>query len=326
MAISFEKFFTEQLFKSDLTKAVYATTDYAFRRRFELIDTNKNWETVEASSLQFPFMSYHVGDTWKPIPNKRIFAMEEFGVTSVTEASSIRMIQAENKVNVVLYYDREDDARFAYDVLAFMSSQKRWSKQEVTYLHEQLELPVSFTIDAEKISYNPKIQENDWLKENRIFVLSFEVEVASMIMAPPLQFADDSEYNPTPFVITETVVMEFLNGKSTSILEVSDIISDDTTITLDMFELDRATKTTAKLKWQFQNQGALDSLLLKINGKEYDLSVMDYKITIRGLLSGAQYTADLYATKNGASKHYVLKFSTTSDATKDSDIVGTTWQ
>ena len=326
LAISLENFITENLFKSDLTKAIYATPDYAFRRRFELIDTNKNWENIEASSLQFPFMSYHIDDNWSPIPNKRIFNMEELGYSGPTGLGNLRLMMMETKVSILLYYNREDDARFAHNKLSFMSSANRWITQEVTYNYDKLDLPFRLNIDAEKISFNPKVQENDWLKENRLFVLSFDITAESMAFYPPEQSSDDSNYDPEPFVISEEVIMEFLSGKSPSITTVGDILLDDNTIVLNSFELERATKTTARLSWNIQNQESLTSLQLNISGKSYDLTKEDYNLVIRKLLPGADYTAELIATRGDNSKRFTLKFSMTVGVQEDnSDIVGTTW-
>lgn len=324
LAISLESFFTDNLFKGDLSRAVYATADYAYRRRFELLDTSRNFENIEASSLQFPFMSYRIEDNWKPITDKRIFSLEESGVASASGLANLRIIQVENTVNILLHFDREDDARMAYDKLAFMGSNKRWVTQKVTYQFDSLDIPFRFLVDSNKISFSPKIQENDWLKENRLFILSLEVDVNSMILFPPEQYSDDTDFSPEPFVISEEVIMEFTAGKTTSITSVGEAL-EDSSIVLNSFVLERATKTTAKISWNLQDQETLNSLTLEINGETYDIPLEDYLITIRGLSAGAEYQADLYATREEHSKHFTLKFNTISGATSDTDIVGTTW-
>ncbi len=324
-AISLEQFFTSNLFKNDLNKAVYATADYAYRRRFELLDTSRDFESVEASSLQFPFMSYHIDENWKPIVSKRIFSLEEVGAESGSGLANLRMIQVENKINILLHFDREDDARMAYDKLSFMSSNKRWFTQQVSYQADNLDIPFKFIIDPTKITFSPKVQENDWLKQNRLFILSLDVQVESMILFPPDQTEDGENFSPEPFVISEEVIMEFTSGKNPVITSVSDVILEDNSITLSSYVLERATKTTAKLSWDFIEQSEFTEVYLEVNGKTYDLPLEDHIITIRGLLSGANYTADLYAVRNDSSKHFTLSFSTTSSATSSTDIIGTTW-
>ena len=323
-AIALEYFFTQSLFKQDLSRAVYATSDYAYRRRFELMDTSREFENIEASSLQFPFMSYRISDNWKPVPEKRIFKLEESGYPAASELGNLRIIQVTNSVNILLHYDREDDARLAYDRLAFLSSNKRWITQKVTYHFDSLDIPIRIAVDASSIKFSPEVEETDWLKQNRLFVISLNVDVDSMLLFPPEQTADGEDYDPEPFSLSEEVILEFIAGKDPVITSVSEALEDNA-ITLNSFLLERVTKTTAKLSWNIEDQGSLDSLVLKINGKEYDLDVGDYIKSIRGLLPGAEYQADLYATRGEYSKHFTLRLTTTSDATSSSDIVGSTW-
>ncbi len=323
-AISLEYFFTESLFKGDLSRAVYATSDYAYRRRFELLDTSRDFENVEASSLQFPFMSYRITDNWKPVPSKRIFKLEEAGYSAASQLGNLRIIQVINTVNILLHYDREDDARLAYDRLAFLSSNKRWVTHEATYHFDKLEVPARISVKPETIKFAPAVNETDWLKQNRLFVLSLDVDVDSMVFFPPEQSLDGADFDPEPFVLSETVVMEFIAGKDPVITSISEALEDNS-ITLNSFLLDRVTKTTAKLSWNIQEQSTLDSLVLKINGKSYDLNTRDYTKTVRSLLAGAEYQADLYATRDGYSKHFTLRITTVSGATSNTDIIGTTW-
>ena len=324
LAITLEDFLADNLFKSDLSRAVYASEDYVYRRRFELMDSSRKWENIEASSLQFPFFSYHVDNNWAPIQEKRVYTLEEYGVTSASQQGNLRIIQVQNPVSILLHYDREDDARFAYDKLSFMSSQKRWYTQQASYLFDNLEIPFSFTIDSSKVEFSPKVSEMDWLKQNRLFVLSFEVVAESLLLFPPLQYEDDSNFTPEPFSISEEVLLDFTSGKSSSVTSVEDVFADNT-IRLDSFVLERSTRTTAKFSWSFTDQDTFDEIVLRVNGKSYELTSEDYIYTIRGLLAGAEYQADLSATKGAHSKCFSLRFSTVSVSSNDKDVVGTTW-
>ena len=89
--------------------------------------------------------------------------------------------------------------------------------------------------------------------------------------------------------------------------------------------LERVTKTTAKLSWDFLEQEDFTEMGLEVNGKLYPIPLDSHTITIRGLLSGAKYQADLFVLRGGNVKHFTLSFNTTSSSTSDSDIVGTTW-
>ena len=324
-AISLEEFLTDELFKSDLTRAVYATSEYAYRRRFELIDTSREFESVEASSLQFPFMSYHIDEPWKPSDERRVFPMEEIGFEADSGLQNLRYIPIENTIKVYLHFDREDDARFAQNVLMFLSSVKRWKTQEVSYRFDTVNVPFRFEIG--KTTFNPAIEENTWLKEHRLFILTVQVDIQSTLLFPPFQESDGSNFEPEPFVIVERVLMDFISGKVDEAVETSveDLLLEDSSITLSSFTLVRATKTTAKIRWQFESQSNITHLLLRVNGKEYELTNEDYEKTIRGLHAGAEYIADLYAFNEKHSKHVTLRFSTDDGATSNSDLVGTTW-
>ncbi len=324
-AVSLESFFTNKLFKQDLSRAVYSTSEYAYRRRFELLDSSRNFENIEASSLQFPFMSYRIEDSWNPIPQKRVYSLESFGELAASLLGNLRVVQVENKIKILFHYDREDDARLAMDKLFFLSRTKWTLTTEVTsYRFDKLNVPIRISIDANSLTLNPKIKETDWLKQNRLFIISVDVLLESLILYPPEQLADGSTYEPEMFTLSEEVIMEFIAAKDAAITSVSDILQDNS-ITLNAFQVERVTKTTVRLSWDIQEQLTLDSLVLSINGKNYDLDVSLYTKTIRGLLPGAEYQAILYVSRGTYSKQFTLSTTTLADVSKASDIVGTTW-
>ena len=53
-----EKWFASQIFRNDTSRVFLASDDFCFRRRFELTDTSKDFETLDFESLRFPFANY----------------------------------------------------------------------------------------------------------------------------------------------------------------------------------------------------------------------------------------------------------------------------
>ena len=53
-----QEWLADRLFRQDKSRVFCASPAYAFRRRFELTDTSKNFKDISVSSLDFPFSSF----------------------------------------------------------------------------------------------------------------------------------------------------------------------------------------------------------------------------------------------------------------------------
>lgn len=226
--ITLEKWIAAKIFRNDLSRVFMSSNDYAFRRRFELTDMSQAYDEIGASSLRFPFANYNIlNQGWTRDEREaantaaQVYAGLYVGTTKLQAAA----VTAE--IPVQFYFDREDDARLAYDNLFFYSFNPHYYKASVPYGNSTLELPYAFELT--NLVFNPTFTEQDWLKQNRIFVITVNFRISSYIIKPPLQpdwnasaetlreYGSAKEYDPGEsrpdgienYVLTEDVILDF---------------------------------------------------------------------------------------------------------------------
>lgn len=193
-----EKWVASTTFRNDTSRVFMSSDDYAFRRRFELTDMSKDYNDIEASSLRFPFANYWpLNSGWKADnrPAANTAAMVYLGMD--VGNTHLRTSAVTLTIPVQFYFDREDDARMAYDRLFFYTFNEHYYSTDVTYgaygrypdgsysNGSTLALPVNISI--KNLLFNPSFKESDWLKKNRIFVIKADFECRSYIIFPPDQ-------------------------------------------------------------------------------------------------------------------------------------------
>lgn len=196
--IFLEQWLASTVFRNDTSRVFMASNDYAFRRRFELTDMSQSYDDIEASSLRFPFANYWPHNTgW--VADDRIAAnTAPLVYLGIYEGNTkIKAASVTHTIPVQFYFDREDDARLAYDTLLFYTYNEHYYSTEIPYgtnsTYEDgsfspgntLNLPVN--INLKGLTFNPSFKEKDWLTSNRIFVISAEFECRSYIITPPAQ-------------------------------------------------------------------------------------------------------------------------------------------
>lgn len=194
-----ESWLVKNLFRNDKSRVFLASDEYCFRRRFELTDTSQNYNDLEFSALRFPFANYFPLNTgWKADtryaanPASLVYDGIYIGNTKVRAASGIMDIP------VTIWFDREDDARFAYDRLYFYSFNEHNDSVKVSYGRDYtldydggsnstaiLGLPMVLSIKG--LDFNPQFKENDWLKKQRVFVIKATMEMRTYAIYPPEQ-------------------------------------------------------------------------------------------------------------------------------------------
>lgn len=193
-----EQWVADNIFRQDTSRVFLASNDYAFRRRFELTDTSKDFSTLEFSSLRFPFANYWPQNSaW--ILDPRIAAKSAvLTYIGIYEGNTkLRAAQSLFNIPVTFWFDREDDARLAYEILYFKSYNEHYFEMNVSYgrnntiednkgsVSTLLALPMNLLI--EDLKFNPEFKETNWLKENRLFAITTDFRVRSYAITPPKQ-------------------------------------------------------------------------------------------------------------------------------------------
>lgn len=235
-----EGWLAETIFRNDKSRVFLASDQYAFRRRFELTDTSKNFEDLEFSSLRLPFANYFPHNNgW--VADDRIagksavlsYSGMYVGDTKIKAASSSL------EIPTTFYFDREDDARMAYEILYFKSFNEHYYSIKVPYgttmiddngtTNEVLALPMNVTVTA--LQFNPSSTEKDWLNKQRIFVVRATFKIRSFVVVPPNQpdykltlnangtLSDGTKYTDgiNFYSIVDHVILNFSNDKTTMV-------------------------------------------------------------------------------------------------------------
>ena len=328
--ISLEQWLAASLFKGDISRVFLASGEYAYRRRFELTDPSVAYDSVSSSSLQFPFANYWpLNSGWRP--DTRVAAANASLIENgfYTRQHKLRAMPVTLATALMLHFDREDDARVAYERLLWMSYRERYYSTSIAWEGEVLGIPMN--IKVENLSFNPKYREQDWLESNRVFVVETTLQLRSYIVTPT--FTDSSFDTPSssPFYyLTEEAKLQLFSGKNiNSEIVVRQILDFNPTIAINQLAASEVTSTTATVVWNVTSD-PLQSVEIRLGGTTYtvDPSLMSYKIV--GLTAGSEYTATVtFITTTGVSKSLALSFATEgvqSVGLADSaGLVGTNW-
>lgn len=289
-----ENWLAERLFRNDKSRVFCASNDYAFRRRFELTDTSQNYKDLEVSSLRFPFANYWPQNNGWQVDTRPAANTAALIYTGIYEGSTkIRAAAGAITVPTTFYFDREDDARMAYERLYFYTYNEHNYSTEAIFSNQILELPMIITVN--NLRFNPNYNETDWLKQNRIFIVSVDMILRSYILYPPKQpnydvfvnsaglltdkdgnlinpegnyetdgegfygsyYDDGSEsYYPTEEVI---LIMQSYYGLDLESIKVNGTV-DESTIEVNQLYIDNISTDSATIKWDIDNVDQITSM------------------------------------------------------------------
>lgn len=338
--IALEQWLSTNIFRQDLTRIFLASDEYAFRRRFELTDTSEAYDNISASSLQFPFANYSPSNSgWMPDEREATnsAALMLTGVSFQTRL--LRAMAVQTSIGVSFYFDREADARLAYEALLWLSYRERFLYTSVGYRGEMLDLPLNIKI--QDLSFNPDFKESSWLTQNRIFVIKAALDLRSFSLQPlaqPMYTLDAIPEDSERFYLTEETVLQLRSAnKLIGELTVDTLYNQNPDITVNQFAVISSTATTVRVSWEVASTSIEDSIskiYLSISPRDPVLlstSAQDY--TFRALTENSTYYITLkIITEQGKSKTIVIQATTPLSeesalqlAAVPNSLVGITW-
>lgn len=327
MYMRLEDWIAENIFRKDLSRVFLASNEWAFRRRFELTDTSKDYNEIEASSLQFPFANYWpLNSGWQPDTRvagnqaKMIYDGIYEGTTKVRAAGVVLNIP------ITFYFDREDDARIAYDTLYFKTYNEHVYHMEVPFANNSLDLP--FVIKLNDLKFNPSAVEKDWLVKNRIFVITVNFEIRSYAIYPPKQpdynrqvdfdnrYEDGSFYSDgyDNFYLTEEVILKLKNYPDLLMSELSvSGIFEENNIEVNLLDIINITESSAEIVWNLGNVDQCSKIQLKVNNTPQQISIdkNSNKYILTDLQGGSIYNVSIiFFNLQGVAKTFNKSFQT----------------
>jgi hypothetical protein len=224
--IAIEYYLAKTLLKKDLTRVVYAKDEICFRRRMELLDTEKTDAiSPSAMTLNLPFISFFQGSNWKEDANRNGAGQMVNGIYCVDAGVFLRSMQVEADYNATCFFGRDDDARVAQQILTWEQNPQSptWIYNAVTWRQQQLLIPTFVTFES--IEYNPDYNETAWLDQSRIIPIQLKLKVHSSqilmdrtvdgsVLPMKLQNYDDHLAPDAEIPLTEESILGFLSEKN----------------------------------------------------------------------------------------------------------------
>lgn len=239
-----QKYLAQEIFKNDGTRMIYASAEFAFRQRLNLLNLNTN---PELASLSLPFGCIYRRGAWDidPLRYKATTMIYNSGTTKDGQSPDGivrgRFINAKCMFDCTLFFGRDDDAQVAYEALMWMRhpTPKLLRVAGFEYKHQNLFLPLTLQVD--NLQFSPDYKEKEWLQSTRVVPISFTIEVSSNILDQYRQAANSTLFDTyvddelAEIKLTETVILDFLAyardnqyvDREGILLEVQSILTPD---------------------------------------------------------------------------------------------------
>lgn len=218
MMMAIEEYFGMEIFKGDSSRVFYASPEYTFRRRLDMLNANA---AQDIHSIDVPFMSYYRKTNW--IVDRARKGIESPGVAlagiTTEDGLPIRFMNTSASFTLYMIFGRDDEAQIAYETLLWMKhpSAKSFTQPGLAYKDHRLDLPVQLWID--NVTFNPQFKETDWLKKNRMITIQADFSMKSVIIAPIAQGSKSTLFETTTepyssFYITKEAYLDYFSSKN----------------------------------------------------------------------------------------------------------------
>lgn len=326
--MALETYFANNVFRSDLSRVIFASEEYSFRQRLNLLSKNGNPSIQE---LNLPFMRYYWQGNWQ-IDDRAAIMNATAGLIGFPDESigfqNLRFLQGQIYFDCTAYFSRSDDAQLAYETLLWIQNPapQQFNFGSLTYKGYAIEIPILFEI--EDIVWMPTYNESEWLQKAHIVPISFKIHLRSAVMSQLPQTPESSTFwNDASPVITKHVLLDFLSYKfknayfdqSNYNLEVSGIFNADVDLNGNV-EINNITDTSFTVDWTFNNEVLplyTDTIILNVNGvTNYTLPITQLSYVLSGLSPQSMFNITLWFTSKAGlvTKYTASAYTSTIDA------------
>lgn len=333
--VALERWFAYTVFKNDISRIFLSSPEYAYRRRFELTDPSIAYDLVSASSLHFPFANYWPLNTgWRPDTRTAAVAatMIEGGLSAGHR--KLQAMPVTLDVAVMLHFDREDDARNAYERLLWASYREQYNTTTVAWKGEVLGIPLNVRVND--LQFNPTFKEQDWLDGNRVFTVVATMLLRSYVLKPQQLNSTTNEYDSEDsyYYLTEEAILQLMRDKHLlSETVVTTALDYNPQIMINQFAVEYVRSTSVKLQWDITSDPLRTILIRLSTGEQLELDGTSNSCIFTQLIEGSDYVATAtFITESGVSKSVALSFTTEAKPTDGDEavddraaLVGTNW-
>lgn len=243
--IPLEAFLSNLLVRGDQSRILYASTDMAFRKRFQTVDLENGGDIadIKPSQLNFPFVNYWYSGYFEP--DDRAYSVQPSQMVNGQYVEGLpaylRAMAVKTTFSITAMYSRDDDARLAHDLVLWEANPKGPVQFQIPIQWKDIELmlPTFFTI--ENLQFNPdNYNETEWLKSQRIVPVKFDVVCRTYSIHQRAQTTLDGKERPmSPLLtgvistdstdelyLTERVIFNFATKKNMYEYEEADLQID----------------------------------------------------------------------------------------------------
>ncbi len=330
--MALETYFGNNIFRSDASRVIHASSDFAFRQRLNLLSKNG---TPNINELSLPFMRYYRTNNWTLDTQKPGVQNATAGMVGFTEAAigyqKLRFLSMIIDFNCTAYFSRSDDAQMAYEALYWISTPapQQFAYGSVVYKGYNIDIPMQFNV--ENIVWMPTYNETEWLQKAKIIPIDFTIKWRTAILSQsPQSPQSDIFWDDSPPVITEHVLLDFLSYKyQNTYYDQSNIsLEVDATFTSDpllngVVALTNVTTNSMIITWTYNplcNTTYTTDIILNVNGVEnFTVPMIQGNYTLTGLSPNSLYNITLWFTSlSGQVTKYVASTTTVTDSTAPS--------
>jgi hypothetical protein len=215
--ISMINYFSQYYFKNDLTRFVWASNDYAFRRRVEQAGKG-------SQGLALPFFNIKLinvtpgGD--RPWAN---MSAQADGLPMYDLGKKMHLTPAEFTYDLTMYFSTEIEAFYNMGTLILDAALETKIPSTIDVTVDNAPAPPSvYTLEnigvmkMGSLSYNTEFQEKDWLEKNKIRAIPVNPTLQTWIYSPTIRTRDHAaSYGISKQVIFkmyENNDVDFVNG------------------------------------------------------------------------------------------------------------------
>lgn len=304
------------IFRGNSSRIIYASPQYTFRQRLNLLSQNGSQSIL---ALQFPYMSYFKQNNY--VLDSRPGALNAWSAMSGFEDvgigyQNLRYIMMSMVFNCIAFFTNDIDAQMAVETLNWIQypTDKQAIAGSVTYVGTDIQIPV--TMSVSNIQFNNGKSELDWLDQQRVIPLMFDINMRSVMLSQEPQGPESNVYfDNSPPVITRKVILDFLSYKG---LDDLFSINNPDIIVLSNFNPDpdlmgtltitAATNTSLTVVWTYNPLAVplyqTNVLLALGNNDQFSVPMAQGTYTFTNLEPNSLYTV------------YIVFFSNTGVVTK----------
>lgn len=188
-----------------LERLVYASNDYALRKRSEDLINRKEDVNSTQSQLDFPFLSYkRTGIEFNDVLNKWNHIAFSSGIYLDDIQDKAYITPVSITFEGIFWCSTESDLQWAEQQLRFIADGLTEDALEYSLMYGNTEVPMSAILNFNSINLDPTYNENDWLTQNKIHTINLDFQIDTYMV----RFGNPLKPNAN-WSLTEKVIFDF---------------------------------------------------------------------------------------------------------------------